>query len=73
MGVQERGQENSNIVKIILVIRGNTVSADEIRKTMNLKGRSNFTPRYLNPSIEKGYVAPLYPDAPDYKKLREGK
>lgn len=31
---------------------------------MNLKGRSNFTSRYLHPSIEQGYVAPLYPDAP---------
>ena len=62
--VQERAQEDSNIVKIVSAIRGDTVSADEIRKTMNLKVRSNFTIRYLNPSIEKGFVAPLYPDAP---------
>ena len=52
--VQERVQENSNIIKIVLVIRGNTVSAKEIKRIMNLKGRSNFTIRYLNPSIEKG-------------------
>ena len=63
-GVQERVQENSNIIKIVLVIRENTVSAKEIKRIMNLKGRSNFTIRYLNPSIEKGYVAQLYPDAP---------
>ncbi|MCR4738108.1 MAG: transcriptional regulator, partial [Bacteroidales bacterium] len=62
--VQERVQENSNIIKIVLVIRGNTVSADEIRKIMNLKSRSSFTTRYLHPSIEKGYVNMLYPDAP---------
>ena len=67
-GVQERVQEDSNNIKIVSAIRGDTVSADEIRKTMNLKGRSNFTIRYLNPSIEKGFVAPLYPDAP---KLRD--
>ena len=64
VGVQERVQEDSHIIKIVLAIRGNTVSAKEIKKIMNLKGRSNFTNRYLHPSIEKGYVAPLYPDAP---------
>ena len=62
--VQERVQENSNIIKIVLAIRGNTVSAEEIKKTMNLKGRSNFTTRYLHPSINLGYVSMLYPDAP---------
>lgn len=40
---------------------------------MNLKGRSNFTTRYLNPAIEKRYVAPLYPDALGYKNLSEEK
>ena len=64
VGVQEGVQENSNIIKIVLVIRGNTVSAKEIKRIMNLKGRSNFTSRYLHPSIEQGYVAPLFPDAP---------
>ena len=63
-GVQEGVQENSNIIKIVSAIRGNTVSAKEIKIIMNLKGRSNFTSRYLHPSIEQGYVAPLYPDAP---------
>ena len=62
--VQERVQEDSNIIKIVLAIRGNTVSAKEIKKIMNLKGRSNFTTRYLHPSINLGYVNMLYPDAP---------
>ncbi len=62
--VQERVQEDSNIIKIVSAIRGNTVSAKEIKIIMNLKGRSNFTSRYLHPSIEQGYVAPLFPDAP---------
>ena len=62
--VQERVQEDSNIIKIVSAIRGNTVSAKEIKIIMNLKGRSNFTSRYLHPSIDQGYVAPLFPDAP---------
>lgn len=62
--VQERVQEEGNIIKIVLAIRGNTVSAEEIKKKMNLKGRTNFTNRYLHPSINLGYVSMLYPDAP---------
>ena len=62
--VQERVQENININKIVIAIRGNTVSASEIKKILNLKGRSNFTTRYLHPSIESGYVNMLYPDQP---------
>lgn len=62
--VQERVQEEGNIIKIVLAIRGNTVSAEEIKKKMNLKGRTNFTNRYLHPSINLGYVSMLYPDSP---------
>lgn len=62
--VQERVQEDGNIIKIVLDIRGNTVSAEEIKKKMNLKGRTNFTNRYLHPSINLGYVSMLYPDSP---------
>ena len=62
--VQERVQVDSNIIKIVSAIRGNTVSAKEIKKIMKLKGRSNFTTRYLHPSINLGYVNMLYPDSP---------
>ena len=62
--VQEKVQEDGNIIKIVLAIQGNTVSAGEIKRIMNLKGRSSFTARYLHPSIEAGYVKMLYPDAP---------
>ena len=62
--VQEGVQENVNINKIVIAIRGNTISASEIKKILNLKGRSNFTTRYLHPSIESGYVNMLYPDLP---------
>ena len=66
--VQERGKETGEVddkmKRIILTIRGNTVSSAEIMKKMNLTGLDSFRKRYLIPSIEKGYVAPLYPDAP---------
>ena len=70
--VQERGKErgketgevDDKMKRIILTIRGNTVSSAEIMKKMNLTGLDSFRKRYLIPSIEKGYVAQLYPDAP---------
>lgn len=66
--VQERGKETGEVddkmKRIILTIRGNTVSSAEIMKKMNLTGLDSFRKRYLIPSIEKGYVALLYPYAP---------
>lgn len=62
--VCEGRQGNSNINKIVLAIRGNTVSSREIMASMQLKGGDSFRKRYLYPSIESGYVSMLYPNAP---------
>lgn len=61
---KETGEVDDKMKRIILTIRGNTVSSAEIMKKMNLTGLDSFRKRYLIPSIEKGYVAQLYPDAP---------
>ena len=47
-----------------MAIRGNTISANAIMKSLQLKGEDNFRKRYLVPSIENGYVQMLYPEAP---------
>ena len=57
------GKVDKNIARIILAIRGNTVSTREIMASMQLKGGDNFRNRYLYPSIEAGYVSKLYPDS----------
>ena len=62
--VREGIQENININKIVMAIRGNTVSSREIMVSMRLKGGDSFRKRYLYPSIELGYVSMLYPNAP---------
>lgn len=63
-GGEVRGEVDGKIKKVILTIRGNTISANEIMKSLQLKGEDNFRKRYLVPSIENGYVQMLYPDAP---------
>ena len=57
------GKVDKNITRVILAIRGNTVSTREIMTAMQLKGGDNFRKRYLYPSIEAGYVSKLYPDS----------
>ena len=61
--VQVAGKVDKKIARIILAIRGNTVSTREIMAAMQLKGGDNFRNRYLYPSIESGYVSKLYPDS----------
>ena len=67
-GVQERGEVrgevDDKIKKVVLAVRGNTISANEIMKSLQLKGEDNFRKRYLVPSIESGYVQMLFPDTP---------
>ena len=42
-----RGEVDGKIKKVILTIRGNTISANEIMKSLQLKGEDNFRKRYL--------------------------
>ena len=59
-----RGEVDGKIKKVVLAVRGNTISANEIMKSLQLKGEDNFRKRYLVPSIDNGYVQMLYSDAP---------
>ena len=59
-----RGEVEGKIKKVVLAVRGNTISANEIMVSLQLKGEDNFRKRYLVPSMENGYVQMLYPDAP---------
>lgn len=59
-----RGEVDGKIKKVVLAVRGNTISANEIMVSLQLKGEDNFRKRYLVPSMENGYVQMLYPDAP---------
>ena len=62
-GGEVRGEVDDKIKKIVIAIRGNTISANDIMNLLNLKGEDNFRKRYLVPSMEEGYVQMLYPNA----------
>ena len=63
-GGEVRGEVYGKIKKVVLAVRGNTISANEIMKSLQLKGEDNFRKCYLVPSIENDYVQMLFPDAP---------
>lgn len=63
-GGEVGGEVDGKIKKVVLAVRGNTISANEIMKTLQLKGEDNFRKRYLVPSIDNGYIQMLYPGAP---------
>ena len=56
-----------HVKRLILVIRGDTKTRDEIMAIMGLKNRGNLRNVYLKPAIANGYAMMLYPDNPKRK------
>ena len=63
----ETEQVTKQVKKIILTIKGDTKSREEIMELLLLNGRRNFIENYLTPAIEAGLVTMLYPDMPKRK------
>lgn len=57
------GHVTDHVKKLILAIRGDTKTHDEIMNYLGLKHRGNLRDSYIKPAVYAGYVAMLYPDA----------
>ena len=58
-------------VKTLVELIGEDMfSVKELMGLMQLKDRENFLNNYLNPAIEAGLVAPLYPENPKHPKQK---
>lgn len=57
------GNVTGKVMKLILTIKGDTKTREEIMNVLQLKGSGNFREGYLYPALSEGYVAKLYPDA----------
>ena len=64
---QVSDQVSDQVKRLILTVRGDTKTREEIMELMHLSGRDNFRVTYLTPAIENGYVTLLYPDNPKRK------
>ena len=60
---KETGNVTGKVMKLILTIKGDTKTREEIMDILQLKGSGNFREGYLYPALSEGYVAKLYPDA----------
>ena len=58
------------VESFIKLIGENLYSVKEIMGLMQLKDRENFLNNYLNPSINAGWVEPLYPHQPKHPKQK---
>ena len=62
--------DNSNIVKLVLVIGEQVLSVKEMITKIGLKDRENFLNLYLTPSIKEGFVRLLYQDKPRHPRQK---
>ncbi len=58
-------QSESVILKLLMVIKDNTLASSEIMESLNLKHRNNFRNNYLHPALEKGLIERTLPDKPN--------
>lgn len=64
---KKRGNVYLKIVSVVKVIQTNSLSVADIMEQLGLRGDDSFRKRYLNPAMDEGYVARLYPDKPTTK------
>ena len=50
------------VLKLINTVGDKTLTVKDMMERIGLKGSDNFRKKYLNPAIEGGYMALLYPE-----------
>lgn len=60
---QVAGQVKETVRRLVLVLGKQTLPRKHIMELLSLKGRDNFRVNYMEPSLEEGFVAKLYPDS----------
>ena len=64
---QEGEQVKEQVKKLVLALGKDTKKREELMQLLQLAGRRNFKQNYIDPSIDEGYMAMLYPEAPNRK------
>ncbi len=66
-GEQVKKQVKEQVKKLVLALGKDTKKREELMQLLQLAGRRNFKQNYIDPSIDEGYMAMLYPEAPNRK------
>ena len=64
---QEGEQVKEQVKKLVFALGKDTKKREELMQLLQLAGRRNFKQNYIDPSIDEGYMAMLYPEAPNRK------
>jgi len=62
--------DNPNIEALVRAVGNNELSVKEMMEHIGLKGRDNFLKVHLSPSINDGFIRPLYPDSPRHPRQK---
>lgn len=63
-------QVTSEIKLLLITLQNKTLSVRELMELLSLKHRPSFLDLYLSPSLEKEYIAMIYPDNPNHPKQK---
>lgn len=61
---QDNVQDNDQVKKLLKALSGQTLSAEELMKSLNLKHKANFRKNYLTPALELGVIERTIPEKP---------
>lgn len=67
---QDGDQETDQVNKLLYALSGETLSAVELMKRLNLKHRPTFRKNYLKPALAKGLIEMTIPDKPNSKNQK---
>ncbi len=62
--------DNPNITTLIRIVGDRELSVKEMMECIRLTGRDNFLKVYLSPSINAGFIRPLYLDSPRHPRQK---
>ena len=63
----KEGTPDKYVIRLLETVGNQTLTVKRMMELMELKGDDNFRKKYLNPAINDGYIALLYPDKPRNK------
>ena len=67
---QDTDQATDQVVSLANAIGSKSLSAREIMALLGLNHRPSFRSTYLHPSLDGGYIVPLYPEQPSNPKQK---
>ena len=67
---KERATDGPNILFLAVLLGDKFLSVKEMMEGLHHKGRDNFLKLHLNPALQSGIIAPLYPDSPRHPRQK---